>query len=326
MTVLQFAPKSGGGGGFIPLVASYMRHLQAERKSQKTLAVYQRGLDMFREHCEQRGLTTEPREVERADIEGWLGSLHGVYAPKTINLRWCALKAFFTWLVEEEEVAIERNPMRFVKVPPLPDSLAPQSLTPGQVTRLLKSCDERGLTGRDRWMARRDAAILQLLVDTGLRAGELIALDLGDVDWPDGDSGSILHVRHGKGDKPRHVPFGYVTARALDRWLRVRDERLQPGELALFLSQQSRRRVTYARLVDIVRDRAESVGLVGLHPHIMRHTFADLWLSDGGSESDLMRIGGWSSKEVRKYGRSGQDRRAREAHKLHSPGDRFGSA
>jgi integrase len=70
--------------------------------------------------------------------------------------------------------------------------------------------------------------------------------------------------------------------------------------------------------------RALDAGIPHLHPHRFRHTFAHLWLAEGGQETDLMRLAGWRSREmVGRYAASAADQRAREAHQQMGIGDRL---
>ncbi len=110
------------------------------------------------------------------------------------------------WLVDEGEAP--DDPLLGVKVPKL-DTAVVEPLTDGQLRSLLKAC--AGPDMRD----RRDEAILRLMLETGIRAGEVVSLAVDDVDLAAGTA----VVRRGKGGKERIVPFGPQAARAVDRYL-----------------------------------------------------------------------------------------------------------
>jgi site-specific recombinase XerC len=166
-------------------------------------------------------------------------------------------------------------------------------------------------------MDRRDLAIVSMFLDSGLRLAELSDLKLSEVDL---DSGAALVM--GKGSRPRVARFGSVVGRHLDRYLRSRSS--HPGAESdwLWLRVDNGQRYRAAGIAKMVKNRGEAAGLVGLHPHVFRHTFAHRFRSNGGSEGDLMLLGGWRSRAmIDRYGKSAASDRAAEAHRAFSPLD-----
>jgi site-specific recombinase XerD len=131
-----------------------------------------------------------------------------------------------------------------------------------------------------------------LLLDTGARRNELLSLRVGDVSF----EYDVIHVL-GKGGRQRAVPFGHKTARALDRYLRVRATPKDAHEEWLWLGKRGP--WTDDGLRHMLHRRGEQAGVPGLHPHQFRHTFAHARLAQGGHETDLMRIAGWRSPIMR---------------------------
>jgi integrase len=147
-----------------------------------------------------------------------------------------------------------------------------------------------------------------------MRAGEMVALELDDVDLTRG----LAYIRRGKGGKGRIVPFGPQTARALDRYIRLRRGHRGAESRALWLGARTHQPLGSHGLRATLLERAEIAGITGFHPHVLRHTAASRWLSKGGTEGGLMSVAGWSSREMLdRYARvTASERAAAEARGL----------
>ena len=173
-----------------------------------------------------------------------------------------------------------------MKAPKL-DRTVIEPLTDVQLKALLKAC--AGPDMRD----RRDEAILRLMLETGMRAGEVVSLQVPDVDLM---AGTAI-VRRGKGGKGRVVPVGPQTARAVDRYLRLRRTHRLAATPDLWLGDRGKQ-FTYDALHKSLRMRADRAGIAGFHPYRMRHTAAHRWLAAGGSEGGLMAVAGWTRPDM----------------------------
>jgi integrase/recombinase XerD len=264
------------------LLPSWLRALRAERKSPATIALYDRGMRAFLAWCSNAG--TDP-VLDRATVTAFTADLLAQgREPTTARAYQLAVRLFAAWLVTEEELAAD--PLVGLKPPKLDTKVTPV-LSTEQVKALVAAC--QGKTFRD----RRDEALVRLMVETGLRAGEAVALTLDDVDL---DAG-MATIRRGKGGKGRRVAFGPQTAHAIDRYLRLRRSHRLADSGRLWLADNGRS-FGYDGLHKTLVWRAELAGIKGFHPHVLRHTAAHRWLAAGGSEGGLMSTAGWANRAM----------------------------
>jgi site-specific recombinase XerD len=263
------------------LLPSWELALRAERKSPQTVKSYGDGVRQYLAYCDRE----EADPLGRHSLTGFIGQLleNGAQAA-TARARQLAVRRFSAWLTEEGELSAD--PFLGAKAPKL-DAKVIEPLTEDQIKAMLKAC-----AGRD-MRERRDEALMRLMVETGVRAGEVVALALSDVDLAAGTA----VVRRGKGGKGRVIPFGPQTALAIDRYLRVRRTHRLAGSDALWLGDRGKA-FSYDALHKSLAMRAATAGVSGFHPHRLRHTAAHRWLAAGGSEGGLMAVAGWTRPDM----------------------------
>jgi len=199
-------------------------------------------------------------------------------APRTVARKLAGLRACFRVLVEHG--LMEANPAELLASPKLPQRL-PRALKPADVSALLDRIPASTP------LEQRDRALFELAYACGLRAEELVDLDVGSVDF------DAEEVRvEGKGGRTRVVPVGEHAWLALDRYLERGRGALACGESdALFLSKSGRRLSTS----DVRRRLRLQTRRAGVSPHTLRHSFATHLLEGGADLRTIQELLGHSS-------------------------------
>jgi len=168
--------------------------------------------------------------------------------------------------------------------------------------------------------AKRNKAMLMMLLDTGMRASELCDLTIGNVDF----DLNRVYIASGKGDKARYVYMGRMCQNALWKYLLERFPNADPPPREpLFAARNGFHHLTRNGLRLMIEHLGKQIGVDGIHPHRFRHTFAIQFLRNGGNIFELQQLLGHSSLDmVRNYVRVAQ-LDLEEAVKRASPADNW---
>lgn len=262
----------------------YLAYLAVERgSSPNTVEAYGRDLKRYLEFLSGRGVT-RPEQVGREDVEAFAEELWGLgFAAASVERNLSAVKGFHRFMVADQ--LTEALPTADLPLPKKPDRL-PDVISTEQANALLDQHFPETAAGQ------RDRAMLEVLFGCGLRVSELTALDLGDVFLDE----EVVRVI-GKGSKERVVPLvgcaHDVLASYLGTW---RPELLRPVRptQAVFLNQRGGR-LSRQTVYGVCERYGRLVGIEGLHPHTLRHSFATALLEGGADLRVVQELLGHSS-------------------------------
>jgi integrase/recombinase XerC len=266
----------------------FLQHLRYERNvSVHTLRNYSSDLEQFRDYLLSKGKVSDipVSEIDHLTIREWMAELHGENRKKTsIARKLASLRTFFQFLVREG--VQENNPAKLVATPRVERKL-PTHLSMEDAVRFIETPDLNSDLGR------RDRAILEFLYATGIRVGELVNLNLKDIDFRE----KLVRVT-GKRKKQRILPFGEPALQALMYYLNetraVFLNNCPPSERddqAVFLNYQGTRITTRSvgRMVDKYIKLCAEINR-DISPHSLRHSFATHLLDSGADLRDIQEL------------------------------------
>lgn len=204
--------------------------------------------------------------------------------PSTINGMLKNLRAFFNWIVEER--IIKECPIKssmFIKTDRKPLNFVSDDAFQALINDLDITV----------FAEFRDKIIIQLLLDTGMRIGECLAIRVTDLKIE--EKTIFLPAEHTKGRKDRYVFFGTKMARQLKRWLEYKD---RTHETDLLFCNRNGNPLIVNQFDANIQKYCKRIGLDGIHPHTFRNNFAKRFLMNGGDIYTLSKILGHSSVKI----------------------------
>jgi integrase/recombinase XerC len=277
-------------------IGDFLNYLTYERNvSPNTIEAYRDDLEAFIGFLCNHYFTLDRdlldlRKVDHLAVRSFLAhQARRKLARSSIARELSALRSFFKFLVREGQVDV--NPARSVATPKV-EKVLPQVMQTSEVALLIEQVTTETPLGI------RDKAWMELLYASGLRIGELVGVDLDDLEM----RAKLVKVR-GKGAKERIVPFGSKAAEALQAWLDVRGQLAHdPDEHALFVNYRGQRitQRSVRRFFDgYLRDASLRAGI---SPHTMRHSFATHLLNAGADLRGIQELlGHVSLSTTQKY-------------------------
>ena len=261
-------------------LAGYLAYLNNERNySPLTAENYARDiLRLFK----LAGTTPLP-DLKSHHIRRYVAQLHGSgLGGRSLSRVLSAWRGFYSYLMRDH--GCRSNPCAGLRAPKAPKTL-PHALSPDEAVQLVEMKVESPLDARDK-------AMFELLYSSGLRLAELVGLD--HVVMRNSLASHELSVT-GKGSKTRIVPMGSHAVAALHAWLAVRDQIAKPDEIALFVGKNGRR-ISPRSVQRQLHQRGITQGIAsGVHPHLLRHSFATHLLQSSGDLRAVQEMLGHAS-------------------------------
>ncbi len=266
------------------LLEDFRAYLLMERGlARETIYAYMHDMEAVTSFFEEAGITS-PADVTRDIILDGLEDFHASgHEAASVARRLVAIKVFFRYLCLEK--ILDSNITEIMESPRL-WRIIPDFLSIDEVDRLLKSCDGKNA------ISTRNAAILELLYASGLRASEICNLKMDGVDF----NRAVIRVI-GKRDNERSVPFGNSAWKAMSLYIESARSKLDKTEKGVhFFLSKSGRPLNRCEIWEIVKKAAAASGITkNIYPHLLRHSFATHLLNNGADLRVIQELLGHSS-------------------------------
>jgi integrase/recombinase XerC len=273
---------------FAGVLGDYERHLAAERDlTAHTVRAYLGDVTGLLDHASRLGLT-DVAELDLRSLRSWLAKQQTLGLSRTtLARRATAARVFTAWL---HRTGLAQRDAGATLGAPRAHRTLPAVLRADEARDLIRSAAELADDGSA--VGLRDVAMLELLYATGIRVGELVGLDIDDLDR----DRNVVRVL-GKGRKERMVPFGHPAARALDRWLSEGRPalRAEGAGAALFVGTRGRRIDQRAVRTLVHRRIVDVPGAPDIGPHGLRHSAATHLLEGGADLRSVQELLGHAS-------------------------------
>ena len=286
-------------------IQAFLTDRKAQNMSQGTIYFYKKKFKLLQDFSRQMGIRTIT-EITPTIIREFLLHLESKgHNPGGIHAAYRTLRAFLNWFEAEVEPEGWKNPIKKVRAPKV--ALEPlEPITKEHIQALLSVCKP------NTFMGARDRSIILTLADSGVRASELIGMDLSDLDPI---SGSII-IRHGKGNKSRIVYLGRYSRKAIRSYLNKRNN----SNFALWV-EKSGERITYSALRSLMRRRSADAKIPTPQLHDFRRFFGLELLRNHVDIFSIQKLLGHSDLQVMRRYLKQSDQDIKQAHTIGAPID-----
>lgn len=289
-------------------IEKFKEHLEYEKNSSPhTIRNYISDLNQFEAYMIKfHGQNNINLNIDKLTVRRYLASLQKINSKSSIGRKLAAVRSFYSFLVKEG--LLDLNPLKAVATPKVGKKL-PKFFSIDDIFRIMDATNE------DKLLIARDRAMLELLYSSGLRVGELVGLNINDIDL----SVEIVTVL-GKGGKERMIPVGQTALDAVKKYINKRD--LSGSKYshhnALFLNYRGNR-LTARSVARILTKYLVKAGIPAKgSPHTLRHSFATHLLDAGADLRGIQELLGHANlSTTQKYTHITTDRLMEAYDKAH---------